>query len=439
MAATFYSRKVDEVSQLVDEARKLLLHYGCHKNADAAALMRLHKLLRSILQSVSLIQAYDPVPHRCNVYDYISKSFHGILELQLEQNLCDNNVQAVPKPGSEEEEGGKGATPLRIPVPHPARGSALGHSAKKVNPVRWADIAGCSDAIAALKRATVLPQRFPQLFQGPRRPLLRILLYGPPGTGKTLLAAATSTECATPLVTISSADIMSKWIGESERHVRRLFEDVASLPRCILFFDEIDAVCGARGVSGESEASRRVKTELLIQLQDLPADRVTFIAATNMPWELDSAILRRFDQQIFVDMPPPDARHKLITGEIKCIPHDLTEDDMHWLVDVTGGYSASDICRVVQHAVMAPVQQIAETEHMRPVDGEEGVRYVPCTQKDEDSIPIERVPPNALHIPTVCRQHFEAALSAFPPTIPSDELEKFVHWRFKGKGTAVSS
>ena len=124
--------------------------------------------------------------------------------------------------------------------------------------VRWDDVAGLEAAKAALQEAVVLPIRFPNLFTGERRPWRGILLYGPPGTGKSHLAKAVATEVDATFFSISSSDLVSKWVGESEKLVRALFEAAEERRPSIIFIDEVDALCSTRS-EGESDSSRRLK------------------------------------------------------------------------------------------------------------------------------------------------------------------------------------
>jgi len=132
--------------------------------------------------------------------------------------------------------------------------------------VAWSDVAGLEAAKDALKEAVILPRRFPQLFVGKRQPWRGILLYGPPGTGKSFLAKAVATEADAQFFAVSSSDLVSKWQGESERLVKNLFEMARQEAHAIIFIDEIDSLCGSRS-EGESDATRRIKTEFLVQMQ----------------------------------------------------------------------------------------------------------------------------------------------------------------------------
>lgn len=150
--------------------------------------------------------------------------------------------------------------------------------------IKWGDIAGLEQAKASLKEAVLLPIKFPNFFEGARKPWKGILLYGPPGTGKTFLAKACATEAEGTFFSVSSADLVSKYVGESEKLIKQLFSIAREKKPSIIFIDEIDSLCGARS-DGENEASRRVKTEFLVQMQGVGHDDkgVLVLGATNLP------------------------------------------------------------------------------------------------------------------------------------------------------------
>ncbi|GMP90737.1 hypothetical protein CsSME_00041727 [Camellia sinensis var. sinensis] len=216
--------------------------------------------------------------------------------------------------------------------------------------VKWNDVAGLESAKQALQEAVILPVKFPQFFVGKRRPWRAFLLYGPPGTGKSYLAKAVATEAYSTFFSISSSDLVSKWMGESEKLVSNLFQMARESAPSIIFIDEIDSLCGQRGEGNESEASRRIKTELLVQMQGVGHndDKVLVLAATNTPYALDQAIRRRFDKRIYIPLPDLKARQHMFKVHLGDTPHDLNESDFENLARRTEGFSGSDIAVCVK-------------------------------------------------------------------------------------------
>ena len=185
--------------------------------------------------------------------------------------------------------------------------------------IRFHDIIGLDDAKRLMKEAVLMPMKYPHLFTGILEPWKGILLFGPPGTGKTMLAKAVATECRTTFFNMSASTIVSKWRGDSEKLVRLLFEIARYHQPSTIFFDEIDSIMSSRTSSGEHEASRRMKTELLIQLDGLiksSNERVFLLAASNLPWELDTALLRRLEKRILVPLPSVEAREDMLRNLI---------------------------------------------------------------------------------------------------------------------------
>ena len=189
--------------------------------------------------------------------------------------------------------------------------------AEKPN-VKWDDVAGLLEAKKSLYEALVMPIKMPDFFTGNVEPWKGILLYGPPGTGKTYLAKACATECESTFFSVSSSDLMSKYVGESEKHIKNLFKMANEKAPSIIFIDEIDSLCGSRS-EGENESSRRVKTEFMVQMQGLgnKNDKVLVLGATNLPWSLDSALRRRFEKRIYIPLPDVEAREYLLKNKMK--------------------------------------------------------------------------------------------------------------------------
>ncbi|XP_064653294.1 katanin p60 ATPase-containing subunit A-like 2 isoform X2 [Lineus longissimus] len=236
--------------------------------------------------------------------------------------------------------------------------------------VRWEDIIGLDNAKRLVKEAVVYPIKYPQLFKGILSPWKGLLLYGPPGTGKTLLAKAVATECNTTFFNISASSIVSKWRGDSEKLVRVLFELARFHAPSTIFIDELESIMsqrGSAGAGGEHEGSRRMKTELLVQMDGLSKtdDLVFLLAASNLPWELDHAMLRRLEKRIIVDLPTPEARKSMFKFYLPpvVVPKDgglslKAEIDYDHVADATEGYTGSDIKLVCKEAAMRPVRKI---------------------------------------------------------------------------------
>jgi len=221
--------------------------------------------------------------------------------------------------------------------------------------VHWVDIAGLDIAKSALKETVVYPFLRPDLFMGLREPAKGMLLFGPPGTGKTMLARAVATESKSTFFAISASSLTSKFLGESEKLVRALFGLAKMLAPSIIFVDEIDSLLSSRAGSGEHEATRRIKTEFLIQWSDLAraaagreqqdkergdASRVLVLAATNLPWEIDEAARRRFVRRQYIPLPEASVRKAQLETLLSHQKHSLVEEEIDVLVQLTEGISS---------------------------------------------------------------------------------------------------
>ena len=237
-----------------------------------------------------------------------------------------------------------------------------------MNPnVSFDDIAELETAKRALTEAVVLPLLMPDFFVGLRRPWKGVLLYGPPGTGKTLLAKALATQGKTTFFNVSPTTFASKWKGESEKLVRILFEMARFYAPSTIFIDEVDSV-GTKRTDGENEASKKVLAEMLVQMdgiselnsgkkenndingtEEIKPKFVMVLGATNMPWDLDDALRRRFEKRIYIPLPNKVGREQMFHINFKGI--NLSNDvNIDTLVQKTEGYSGHDISSVCREA-----------------------------------------------------------------------------------------
>lgn len=304
--------------------------------------------------------------------------------------------------------------------------------------VKWDDVAGLLSAKEALKEAVLLPMRAPHLFTGRRKPWRGILLYGPPGTGKSYLAKAVATEANATFFSISSADLLSKWLGESEKLVREVFNLGRQNKPSIIFIDEIDSLCSARSDS-ESESARRVKTEFLVQMNGVGKDMdgVLILAATNIPWALDPAIRRRFEKRIYISLPDEGARAKMFHLNLGDTPTTLIREDFKELAARTDGYSGSDIAIVVREAMMEPIRMVQNATYFKRLIGPDREDdtlqreyWLPCSPGDSEGVELNwmDIPGEALLEPPVTFNHFVKAIKTCRPTVNSEDLLKQVQF-----------
>ncbi|CAI5725623.1 unnamed protein product [Peronospora effusa] len=226
--------------------------------------------------------------------------------------------------------------------------------------VHWTDIAGLGVAKQILQEAVILPTLRPDLFTGLRAPPRGVLLFGPPGTGKTLLAKAVATEANATFFNISASSLTSKWVGEGEKLVRALFQMAKELQPSVVFMDEIDALLATRSAS-ENDASRRIKNQFFTELDGAASsqeDRILVMGATNLPQELDEAIVRRLEKRIYVPLPDASSREGLIRHLLGDQNILLSSKEIKYIVKVTEGYSGSDLKAVCKDAALGPIREL---------------------------------------------------------------------------------
>lgn len=251
--------------------------------------------------------------------------------------------------------------------------SALREVFVEIPDVNWTDIGGLKDVKQELQEAVEWPLKYQGLFiHSDATPPKGILLYGPPGTGKTLMAKAAAHESEANFISIKGPELLSKWVGESEKGVREVFRKARQAAPCIVFFDEIDAIAPTRGSLGsDSHVTERVISQLLTELDGLEVlSNVIIVAATNRPDIIDPALLRpgRFDRLLYV--PPPDKEARIQILKIHTSKKPLAEDvKIDALANQTEGYTGADIAALASAAVMLALREHIE-KHKDPKEAE---------------------------------------------------------------------
>ena len=301
--------------------------------------------------------------------------------------------------------------------------------------VKWDDIAGLEAAKEALKEAVIFPIRFPHFFTGKREPWRGILMYGPPGTGKTYLAKAVATEADCTFFSVSASSLMSKWLGEAEKQVAALFDVAREHAPSIIFIDEVDSMCGARS-EGENDAARRVKNEFLVQMQGVgKKDKgVLVLGATNMPYDLDSGIRRRFERRIYIPLPDCRARQRMLEIHLGDTENTLTRSDMEELAAMTEGFSGSDISVLTRNAMLEPVRTISVATHFKRIQtrgpgGDITEEYwVACSPGDSAGVETQLmdIEPSKLRPLPVTMNDFRVALRSVRPSVSAKDIQQHV-------------
>jgi transitional endoplasmic reticulum ATPase len=268
--------------------------------------------------------------------------------------------------------------------------SAMREVLVEVPKVTWDDVGGLEEVKRQLREMIEMPMENPAAFKRMGiRPAKGVLLYGPPGTGKTLLAKAVANESKANFIPIKGPEIMSKWVGESEKAVRQAFKKAKQVAPSVLFLDEIDAIAPRRGSANDTNVTERVVNQLLTSMDGMETlEKVTVIAATNRPDIIDPALLRpgRFDRLVLIPVPDVKARLAILSVHTKAMP--IRNVDINILADKTEGFVGADLENLCREAAMIALRE------------------------DKDAEIVEM-------------KHFEAALKIIKPSVDKDIMKQY--------------
>ncbi|AFH42351.1 CDC48 family AAA ATPase [Fervidicoccus fontis] len=269
--------------------------------------------------------------------------------------------------------------------------------------VKWSDIGGLEEAKQQLREAVEWPLKYPESFKKIGiRPPRGVLLFGPPGTGKTMLAKAVATESEANFIAVRGPEVLSKWVGESEKAIREIFRRARQYSPVIIFFDEIDSLVPIRGMSSDSYVTERVVSQLLTEMDGIESlENVIVIAATNRPDIIDPALLRpgRLEKLIYIPPPDKDDRLEILKIHTKKMP--LASDvDLERIAEITEGYTGADIEALVREAGLRALRENLSATEIR-------------------------------------MRHFEDALQVIKPSITKQMIEYYIKW-FEQARQAIS-
>eukprot|EP00262_Sarcandra_glabra_P021683 TRINITY_DN9284_c1_g1_i4.p1 TRINITY_DN9284_c1_g1~~TRINITY_DN9284_c1_g1_i4.p1 ORF type:complete len:839 (-),score=183.61 TRINITY_DN9284_c1_g1_i4:450-2966(-) len=316
-------------------------------------------------------------------------------ETKNEAPVTESKSEAEKSVPVVKKDAGSSSTPSKLPEVVPDN-----EFEKRIRPevipaseigVTFADVGALDEIKESLQELVMLPLRRPDLFKGGLlKPCRGILLFGPPGTGKTMMAKAIANEAGASFINVSMSTITSKWFGEDEKNVRALFTLAAKVSPTIIFVDEVDSMLGQRTRVGEHEAMRKIKNEFMTHWDGLltkPGERILVLAATNRPFDLDEAIIRRFERRIMVGLPSVENRESILKTVLS---KEKVEEGLDYkeLATMTEGYSGSDLKNLCTTAAYRPVRELIQKERLKDLErkrkGEEGQNPSETTETREE-------------------------------------------------------
>lgn len=300
--------------------------------------------------------------------------------------------------------------------------------------VTFEDIGALESVKKVLVELVMLPLQRPELFKRGNlvKPCKGVLLFGPPGTGKTMLAKAVATESGANFMNISMSSITSKWFGDGEKYTKAIFTLASRLSPCVVFIDEVDSFLGKRRKGMEHEETRKIKNEFMTLWDGLKSkenERVLIMAATNRPFDLDEAVLRRLPRRLLVDLPSYESRKKIL--KVILAKETLNPDvDIHELATLTEGFSGSDIKNLCVEAAHEPIREYLRLEKEGKIPKPILTKVEPQMNNDDfwsDDKEVEHEEPN---LRPIVYNDFVISKTKFSPSVmeESESIRELREW-----------
>ena len=345
------SHKINEKLQLVHQSIRECNQFIKNKNTEQ--IIKNPETAKDILKSINNNGKDFNFNFNSNMNNNVNNNMNNNINNNLNNNMNNDNSKKKKSIHDKEEDEMDEKIESEIMVKNPG--------------VKFSDIIGMKEMKNILYEIIVVPTIRPDLFTGIRKPQRGILLFGPPGTGKTMIAKAIASECKSTFFNISASSLTSKWVGESEKTVKSLFKLAYKKVPSIIFIDEIDSILSKRSES-ENEATKRLKTEFLIQFDGLGSNanaRLLVIAATNRPMDLDEALLRRLPKRVYCGPLDEEGRFEFIKKVINRVETNLSDYDIKDIAKMTNGYSNSDLKELCKEAAFQPVRELTMEQILR--------------------------------------------------------------------------
>jgi len=311
--------------------------------------------------------------------------------------------------------------------------------------VFYKDIKGCDSAIMDISESVIIPLKYPIIFKRSKsRRATGILLFGPPGTGKSMIARATACEISATFYTASCAELTSRWVGGSEKKLKSLFQTAIDNAPSIIFLDEIDSIASVRG-SEITIADQRLTNQILIELDNITNNQfsVFVIAATNLPWQIDDAVMRRLSRKVYIPMPNEDARRSMFEQAFSDIAI-ITSEDLDAFGEQSKNLSGSDISTIINRVKFIPLHILYTASQFiitNGIDGNVSVEAIidslnnqKCHNDENndnnvvkstfDDI-IDRYGEDSVCIPPIVSSFIFSEISAFSPTVSRSSIQLY--------------